>query len=141
MMAPPAGSRPAARTPGRRKAVRRLCRRDDCSTRSRYRRASRGAVIVAVLDASNYTFAEATWTQGLGDWIGSHIRGLEFFGGVPEIVVPDNLKSGITRSCRYEPGVNLTYEEMAQHYGIAVVPGASAKTARQSESRRRRVDR
>jgi transposase len=84
-------------------------------------------LFVAVLGASNYTFAEATWTQGLGDWIGSHIRALEFFGGVPEIVVPDNLKSGVTRSCRYEPGVNLTYEEMAQHYGVAVVPARPRK--------------
>ena len=84
-------------------------------------------LFVAVLGASNYTFAEATWTQGLGDWIGSHIRALEFFGGVPEIVVPDNLKSGVTRSCRYEPGVNLTYEEMAQHYGLAVVPARPRK--------------
>jgi transposase len=84
-------------------------------------------LFVAVLGASNYTFAEATWTQGLGDWIGSHIRALEFLGGVPEIIVPDNLKSGVTRTCRYEPGVNLTYEEMAQHYGVAVVPARPRK--------------
>jgi len=84
-------------------------------------------LFVAVLGASNYTFAEATWTQGLADWIGSHMRAFEFFGGVPEIVVPDNLKSGITKSCRYEPGVNLTYEEMAQHYGVAVVPARPRK--------------
>lgn len=84
-------------------------------------------LFVAVLGASNYTFAEATWTQGLGDWIGSHIRALEFFGGVPEIVVPNNLRSGVTRSCRYEPGVNFPYEEMAQHYGIAVVPARPRK--------------
>ena len=61
-------------------------------------------IFVAVLGASNYTFAEATWTQGLGDWIGSHIRAFAFFSGVPEIVVPDNLKSGVTKACRYEPG-------------------------------------
>lgn len=84
-------------------------------------------LFVAVLGASNYTFAEATWTQGLGDWIGSHIRALEFLGGIPEIIVPDNLKSGVTRTCRYEPGVNLTYEEMAQHYGVAVVPARPRK--------------
>lgn len=84
-------------------------------------------LFIAVLGASNYTFAEATWTQGLPDWIGSHIRALEFFQGVPEIVVPDNLKSGVTKPCRYEPGVNITYEEMAQHYGVAVVPARVRK--------------
>ena len=82
---------------------------------------------MAVLGASNYTYAEATWTQGLADWIGSHIRAFEFFGGVPEIVVPDNLKSGVTKACRYEPDLNLTYEEMAQHYGVAVVPARPRK--------------
>jgi transposase len=84
-------------------------------------------LFVAVLGASNYTFAEATWTQGLADWIGSHMRALEFLKGVPEIVVPDNLKSGVTKTCRYEPGVNITYEEMAQHYGVAVVPARPRK--------------
>ncbi len=84
-------------------------------------------LFVAVLGASSYTFAEATWTQGLADWIGSHLRAFEFLGGVPEIVVPDNLRSGVTRACRYEPGVNVTYEEMAQHYGVAVVPARVGK--------------
>jgi len=84
-------------------------------------------LFVAVLGASNYTYAEATWTQGLADWIGSHIRAFEFFDGVTAIVVPDNLKSGVTKACRYEPGVNLTYEEMAQHYGVAVVPARPRK--------------
>jgi transposase len=84
-------------------------------------------LFVAVLGASNYTYAEATWTQGLGDWIGAHIRAFEFFIGVPEIVVPDNLKSGITKTCRYEPGVNVTYEEMAHHYGVAVIPARVGK--------------
>jgi transposase len=85
------------------------------------------AVFVAVLGASNYTFAEATWTQGLADWIGSHLRAFEFFGGVPEIVVPDNLKSGVTKPCRYEPDLNRTYEEMAAHYGVAVIPARRRK--------------
>ena len=84
-------------------------------------------LFVAVLGASNYTFAEATWTQGLGDWIGSHMRAFEFFQGAPAIVVPDNLKSGVTKACRYEPGVNRTYEEMAAHYGVAVVPARPLK--------------
>jgi transposase len=84
-------------------------------------------LFVAVLGASNYTFAEASWTQGLGDWIGSHMRAFEFFDGVPEIVVPDNLRSGVSKACRYEPGVNLTYQELAQHYGVAVVPARPRK--------------
>lgn len=84
-------------------------------------------LFVAVLGASNYTFAEATWTQGLADWIGSHIRALEYFGGAPDILVPDNLKSGVSKTCRYEPGINITYEEMAQHYGVAVVPARVRK--------------
>lgn len=84
-------------------------------------------LFVAVLGASNYTFTEATWTQGLGDWIGSHLRAFEFIHGAPAIVVPDNLKSGVTKACRYEPGVNRTYEEMAAHYGVAVVPARPLK--------------
>lgn len=84
-------------------------------------------VFVAVLGASSYTFAEATWTQGLSDWIGSHNRALSFFGGVPEILVPDNLKSGVTKPCRYEPDINPTYSELAEHYGVAVIPARVRK--------------
>jgi transposase len=84
-------------------------------------------IFVAVLGASNYTYSEATGTQGLADWIGAHMRAFEFLGGVPEIIVPDNLKSGITKACRYKPGVNRTYEEMASHYGVAVVPARRVK--------------
>lgn len=85
------------------------------------------AIFVAVLGASNYTYSEATATQGLADWIGAHLHTFEFLGGVPEIIVPDNLKSGVTKACRYEPSVNRTYEEMAAHYGVAVVPARQAK--------------
>jgi transposase len=60
-------------------------------------------VFVATLGASNYTYAEATWTQGLADWIASHIRAFEYFGAVPALLVPDNLKSAVHRVCRYEP--------------------------------------
>jgi len=79
-------------------------------------------IFVAVLGASNYTYAEATWTQSLPDWIGAHTRAFTFFGGVPNIVVPDNLKSGVTRAHRYDPDLNPTYQDMATHYGVAVVP-------------------
>ena len=79
-------------------------------------------IFVAVLGASNYTYTEATWTQSLPDWISSHTRAFQFFGGVPELVVPDNLKTGITKACRYEPDLNPSYQEMASHYGCAVIP-------------------
>lgn len=79
-------------------------------------------IFVAVLGASNYTFAEATWSQSLPDWIGSHARAFDFFGGVPEVVVPDNLKSGVNKACYYEPDINPTYQDMAGHYSTVVLP-------------------
>ena len=79
-------------------------------------------VFVAVMGASNYTYAEATWTQGLSDWIGSHVRAMEYFGAAPEIVVPDNLKSGVNKAHRYEPVLNRTYREWAEHYGAPFCP-------------------
>ena len=88
----------------------------------------RGAqIFVAVLGASNYTYAEATWTQGLPDWIGSHQRAFRFLGGVPELVVPDNLRSGVSKAHRYEPDTNPTYQDMASHYGVAVLPARVRK--------------
>lgn len=84
-------------------------------------------VFVAVLGASNYPYAEATWTQSLPDWIGSHVRTFAALGGVPEIVVPDNLKAAVTRAHRYEPEINRTYADLAQHYGFAVIPARAAK--------------
>jgi len=79
-------------------------------------------IFVAVLGASNYAFAEATWSQGLADWTGSHVRAFAFFGGVTRQVVCDNLKAGVTKPCRYEPQINITYQEMAGHYGTAILP-------------------
>lgn len=84
-------------------------------------------ILVAVLGASSNTYAEATGTQGLADWIAAHMRTFEFLGGAPEIVVPDHLKSGVTRACRYESAVNRTYVEMASHYGVAVIPARRMK--------------
>lgn len=84
-------------------------------------------IFVAVLGASNYTFAEATRSQGLSDWIGSHVRAFSFLGGVPEAIVPDNLKSGVSKSCRYEPDINPTYQDLASHYNTAVVPARVRK--------------
>lgn len=85
------------------------------------------ALFIAVLGASNYTYAEATWTQSLPDWIGSHVRTFTALGGVPEIVVPDNLKAAVTRAHRYEPELNRTYADLAHHYGCAVIPARAAK--------------
>jgi transposase len=79
-------------------------------------------IFVAVLGASNYTFAEVTLSQNLSDWLGSHRRAFEFFGGVPEIVIPDNLKSAVSKPCRYEPDLNPSYQDLAEHYGTAVIP-------------------
>jgi len=79
-------------------------------------------LFVATLGASNYTFAEATLTQDLPSWIQSHVRAFEFFNGVAEILVPDNLKTGVTHPCRYEPDINPTYLDLAEHYGTVVIP-------------------
>ena len=79
-------------------------------------------IFVAALGASNYTYAEATWTQGLADWIGAHVRCFTYFGGVPEVVVPDNLRAGVSKAHRYEPDINPTYQDLATHYGVAIVP-------------------
>jgi transposase len=84
-------------------------------------------VFVAVLGASSYTFAETTWSQSLPDWIASHQRMFRFFGGVPELLVPDNLKAAVTKADRYSPTINETYAELACHYQTAVLPARPYK--------------
>ncbi len=84
-------------------------------------------LFVAVLGASNYTYAEATRTQQVPDWVASHQRAFQFFGGVTEAIVPDQLKSGVVVPCRYEPGVQRTYDDFAQHYGTVILPARPAK--------------
>ena len=84
-------------------------------------------LFVAVLGASNLTYAEATESQKSADFIASHVRAFEYIGGVAELLVPDQLKSGVTKACRYEPGVQRTYEEMAEHYGTVVMPAQPRK--------------
>lgn len=79
-------------------------------------------IFVGVLGASNFTFAEATWTQSLPDWIGSHVRMFAYMGGIAAAVVPDNLRSGVSRSCFYDPDINPTYQDLAVHYGTSVLP-------------------
>jgi transposase len=79
-------------------------------------------IFVAALGASNYTYAEARWTETLPDWIGAHVNALNAIGGVPKALVPDNLKAGVTKPSRYEPGINRTYQDLADHYGCVVLP-------------------
>lgn len=79
-------------------------------------------VFVAVLAATNYTFAMATWDESLESWITGHIYAFEFFGGLTELLIPDNPKACVNKACRYEPELNRTYLELAKHYGIAVIP-------------------
>ena len=84
-------------------------------------------VFVATLGASSYTYAEVLRSQELDCWIGAHIRAYEFFGGVTAIVVPDNVKSGVKLACRYEPDLNRTYSDLAEHYGTVVIPARPRK--------------
>jgi transposase len=84
-------------------------------------------IFVAVLGASNYTFVEATLSQQLPDWLGSHVRCFKFMGGAARVVVPDNLKSGVTKPHRYEPQINVAYAEMAAVYKIAIIPARVRK--------------
>lgn len=84
-------------------------------------------LFVAVMGASNYTYAEATATQRSADWIASHVRLVEFLGGAPGAFVPDQLKSGVVVASRYEPGIQRTYEEWSQHYSTTILPARPLK--------------
>ena len=84
-------------------------------------------IFVATLGASNYTFATASWTQRKADWIDAHTQAFEFFGGVPEIIVPDQLRSAVSKPCRYEPTINTSYQHMASHYKTVVIPARPLK--------------
>lgn len=84
-------------------------------------------VFVGVLGASNYTYAEATFTQSLSDWLESHARMFTFFGGCPALIIPDNLRSGVSQACRYDPDLNASYQQLAEHYQVAVVPARPYK--------------
>ena len=84
-------------------------------------------IFVGVLGASNLTYAEATWTQQLPDWTGAHVRMFRFFGGVPKLLVPDNLKSGVNKASFYDPEINRTYGAMAAHYSVGILPARPDK--------------
>ncbi|NPD69745.1 IS21 family transposase (plasmid) [Lichenicola cladoniae] len=79
-------------------------------------------IFVAVLGASSLTYAEATWPQGLPDWVGAHVRMFRYFGAVPRLMVPDNLKSGVNKASFYDPEINRSYAAMAAYYGVGVLP-------------------
>ena len=84
-------------------------------------------IFVATLGASNYTFALASWSQQKADWIDAHVKAFEFFGGVPEIVVPDQLRSAVSKPCRYEPEINRSYQHLATHYKTVIIPARPLK--------------
>ena len=84
-------------------------------------------IFVAVLGASNYTYVEACWSQNLPEWIMAHVHAFQYMGGVPALVIPDNLKAGVSVAHRYEPETNRTYEGMAEHYGCAILPARVRK--------------
>ncbi|HLJ14524.1 MAG TPA: IS21 family transposase [Bryobacteraceae bacterium] len=86
-----------------------------------------GHRLVADLDASSYTYAEATNDEQLINWIGAHLRAFGFYQGVPALVIPDNTKTGVTRACRSDPDLNPTYQELSTHYGVGVVPARPYK--------------
>jgi transposase len=88
---------------------------------------NRAEIFVAVLGASSFIYAEATWSQTLPDWIGAHVNALNALGGAPRQIVSDNLKAGITKACFYEPTVNRTYADMAAHYSTAIIPARPYK--------------
>jgi transposase len=90
-------------------------------------RVLQASLFVAVLGASSYTYAEAAGDQQMESWMSGHIHALEFFGGAPRLVVPDNAKTGLTKACRYDPDLNPTYQEMAMHYGLGVLPARPYK--------------
>jgi transposase len=84
-------------------------------------------LFVAVLGASSYTYAEATADEQMINWLTAHMRTFEFLGGLPKLIIPDNTRTGVTRACRYDPDLNPTYQQMALHYGIGVVPARPYK--------------
>lgn len=84
-------------------------------------------IFVGALAASHYAFAEASRSQGLEDWVMSHARMLAFFGGCPQVLVPDNLKAGVKSSHLYEPDINPTYLEFARHHDLVVIPARNSK--------------
>ena len=91
-------------------------------------------VFVACLPCSDLTYAEASWTQGHEDWLGAHVRALAYIGGCPEALIPDNLKTGVTDACYWDPVLNRSYHAFGRHYDMAIVP-ARVRRPRDKPSR------
>lgn len=91
-------------------------------------------IFVGVLGASNYTYAEATYSQSLPDWLMSHVRMFEYFGGCPMMVIPDNLRSAVSKACRYDPELNPSYQQLAEHYQVTVIPARPYKPKDKSKA-------
>lgn len=91
-------------------------------------------IFVAVLGASNYTYAKPTSKQDLSAWIQAHVSAFEFFGGTPKILIPDNTRTAVTKACRYEPQLNPTYRDLAAHYQVAVIPARPRKPRDKDQS-------
>ena len=83
---------------------------------------SRAQVFVAAMGASSYTFACATADQSMRSWLGAMARALSFYGGVPQLIVPDNPRALVSEACRYEPKLNQTVNDFARHYGVSILP-------------------
>ena len=88
---------------------------------------SQAPLFVSALGASSYTYAEAVCDQQMPNWLKVQMNALEFYGGCPQLLIPDNTKTGVTRACIYEPDLNPTYQEFAMHYGVAVMPARPRK--------------
>ena len=88
---------------------------------------SKAQIFVAALGASSYTFVCAVPGQDIASWLSCHVQAFRYFGGVSAILVPDNLKAGVSKACRYDPEVNPAYQELAEHYGVAVIPARAGK--------------
>lgn len=97
-------------------------------------------IFVACWGASTYTYAEASWSQKKSDWIEAHVNAFNYFGGVPELLVPDNLKSATTKACRYEPEINASYQHMADHYKTVIIPARPYKPKDTKSRRFRRIE-
>jgi len=93
----------------------------------RSRETRQAQIFVAVMGASSFSYAQATWTQGLADWLAAHVGALEAIGGSPKLLVPDNAKVAVIKASLYDPQVNRTYCEMAAHYDMAVLPARPRK--------------
>lgn len=91
-------------------------------------------IFVGVLGASNYIYADAVWNQRKANWIASHVSMFEHFGGVPQMVVCDNLKSAVKKSSRTEPVIQTAYQDMASHYGTAIFPARAYKPKDKSKA-------